>query len=244
MLLHRALSSTLSVQYLSVTRNSSLCLDPVRHSFKSSQVDGATTSLGLASMISRKSRLVLASNGGDSSFDVEKKRKVVEHVCLVKAKKDLAEEDEKNMLDYLYTCQYQMRGIVAISLGRIAKENVENYTHAVFMRFQTKEDVAKFYENPFYLGILEEHVTPHCNEKIYVDYESEVDDDIIPIFRKGEEYNYGLEFVHLIAFDESSLGAPVDNALASLAKLTKEFPSLIVQSTHGVFEKGEVLKTC
>ncbi|CAN1220186.1 Stress-response A/B barrel domain-containing protein UP3 [Linum perenne] len=265
MLLNRALSSTLSVQFLSVKRNSPLCFDPVQHSlsfpFKSLQVDG-DKHLGLVSMISRKSRLVSvsASNGGDSSLGVEKTRKVVEHVCLLKAKRDLAEEDEKNMLDYLYTCQYQMRGIVAISVGRISNENVENYTHAVFMRFQRKEDIAKFYKNPFYLGILEEHVTPHCNEKIYVDYESEVEDDIIPIFRKGEvgnqmpvlfcsdinciyilkcttldlqEYNYGLEFVHLLAFDESSLGAPVKDALASLAKLTKEFPSLIVQSTQG-----------
>lgn len=44
-------------------------------------------------------------------------RKVVEHICLIKAKEDLSEEQEKDMLDYLYTTQYQMRGIVAISLG-------------------------------------------------------------------------------------------------------------------------------
>jgi hypothetical protein len=44
-------------------------------------------------------------------------RKVVEHVCLLKAKKFLSDEDEKDMLDYLYTSQYQMRGIVAVSLG-------------------------------------------------------------------------------------------------------------------------------
>lgn len=44
-------------------------------------------------------------------------RKVVEHICLLKAKKDLSEEEENDMLDYLYTSQYQMGGIVAISLG-------------------------------------------------------------------------------------------------------------------------------
>lgn len=32
-------------------------------------------------------------------------------------KEDLSEEQEKDMLDYLYTTQYQMRGIIAISLG-------------------------------------------------------------------------------------------------------------------------------
>lgn len=44
-------------------------------------------------------------------------RKVVEHVCLLKAKDDLSEEEENDMLDYLYTTQYQMGGVVAISLG-------------------------------------------------------------------------------------------------------------------------------
>lgn len=41
----------------------------------------------------------------------------MEHVCLLKAKEGLSEEVEKDMLDYLYTTQYQMRGIVAISVG-------------------------------------------------------------------------------------------------------------------------------
>lgn len=41
----------------------------------------------------------------------------MEHICLLKAKKELSEEEEKDMLDYLFTSQYQMGGIVAISLG-------------------------------------------------------------------------------------------------------------------------------
>lgn len=38
-------------------------------------------------------------------------------MCLIKGKEDLSEEQEKDMLDYLYTTQYQMRGILSISLG-------------------------------------------------------------------------------------------------------------------------------
>ncbi|KDP24855.1 hypothetical protein JCGZ_24449 [Jatropha curcas] len=176
---------------------------------------------------------ISASNVERSNISVEKKRKVVEHVCLLKAKQNLSEEDENDMLDYLYTSQYQMRGIVAISLGRISNNTVETYTHAVVMRFQRKEDVEKFYENPFYLRVLKEHVMPYCHGLINVDYESEVEDDILSIFRKGEEFNYGVEFVHLMAFNDSAFGAPIEDALVSLEKLTEEFPSLIVQSTHG-----------
>ncbi|KAK2989063.1 hypothetical protein RJ640_018852 [Escallonia rubra] len=153
---------------------------------------------------------------------------VVEHICLLKAKADLSDEEENDMLDYLYTSQYQMAGILAISLGRISSQNTGNYTHAIFIRFQRKEDVAKFYENPFYLGVVKDHGI------INVDYESEVEDDILSLFRKGEEFNYGVEFVLLIAFAESSTGDSVQDALTSLVNLTMQFPSLIVQGTQGL----------
>ncbi|WCJ37540.1 Stress responsive alpha-beta barrel domain protein [Euphorbia peplus] len=189
----------------------------------------------LASNVSHRSRrmTISASNGSNYNLNLHQNRKVVEHICLLEARKDLSDEDENDMLDYLYTCQYQMPGILAISLGRISKDSSENYTHAVFMRFQRREDVAKFYENPFYMKVLKEHVMPYCHGLMNVDFESEVEDDILPIFRKGEEFNYGLEFVHLISFDERAYGIPVEDALGSLKNLTREFPSLIVQSTQG-----------
>ncbi|KAL3499371.1 hypothetical protein ACH5RR_038464 [Cinchona calisaya] len=55
----------------------------------------------------------------------------------------------------------------------------------------------------------------------------------MPIFRKGEEFNYGVEFVLLIAFDKNSLGGHAEDAMAALVKLTTQFPSLIVQATKG-----------
>ncbi|KAK4786740.1 hypothetical protein SAY86_010573 [Trapa natans] len=106
---------------------------------------------------------VSASSEQSSDSNVERKRKVVEHICLLKAKDSISEKEENDMLDYLYTSQYQMGGVVAISLGQIVDENSERYTHAVFMRFQRKEDLLKFYENPFYLRVLEKHVYPHCH---------------------------------------------------------------------------------
>jgi hypothetical protein len=45
-------------------------------------------------------------------------RKVVEHVVLFQMKEDFTDEQEKDMLDHLFTLQYRFRGILAISLGR------------------------------------------------------------------------------------------------------------------------------
>ncbi|GMN32246.1 hypothetical protein TIFTF001_003584 [Ficus carica] len=175
---------------------------------------------------------VSASVEQSSRTNLEKKRKVVEHISLLKAKVDLSEEEENDMLDYLYTTQYQMGGILSISLGRISNQNDDNYTHAVYIRFQRKEELEKFYEKPFYLGVLKKHVLPYCHGLLNLDYESEVEDDILPIFRKGEEFNYGVEFVLLISFVDDAIG-DIEEALASLQGLAMGFPSLIVQSTQG-----------
>ncbi|KAK4558161.1 hypothetical protein RGQ29_007786 [Quercus rubra] len=209
-------------------------LFPRSASLNVSRVNGVMNTWSSRRELSRRMVVSAADDQSNSTANSERKRKVVEHICLLKTKENLTDEEEKDMLDYLYTTQYQMRGIVAISLGRISEENLENYTHAVYMRFQIKEDLAKFYENPFYLGVLKKHVMPYCHGLINVDYEAEVEDDILPIFRKGEEFNYGVEFVLLISFVDDAFGVPVQHALASLARLTHGFPSLIVQSTQGL----------
>ncbi|KAL0547057.1 hypothetical protein IC582_016979 [Cucumis melo] len=177
---------------------------------------------------------ISASGEHNPTIILGKKRKVFEHISLLKAKENISEDEENDMLDYLYTTQYQMRGIVAVSLGRACDQNNGRYTHGVYMRFQSKEDLEKFYVNPFYLRVLNEHVMPYCHGLVHVDYESEVEDDMLPIFRKGEEFNYGVEFVLLIKFCQDSFGKPLEDALNSLERLTIDNPSLIVQFTQGL----------
>ncbi|XP_057422258.1 uncharacterized protein LOC130716087 [Lotus japonicus] len=211
----------------------STCVSPQPHrSFHGHYWNGFTSSR-------KNQRVVLRvaderSSNSNSNLSSQKKRKVVEHVCLLKAKGDLSEQEESDMLDHLYTTQYQMGGIVAISLGRISAANPENYTHALYMRFQGKEYLEKFYHNPFYLKVLDDHVMTYCHGLINVDFESQVDDDMLSIFRKGEEFNHGVEFVLLISFNEDALGTLVEDALASLASLMLDAPSLIVQFTQGL----------
>ncbi|KAG4391555.1 hypothetical protein GLYMA_05G205300v4 [Glycine max] len=184
----------------------------------------------------KNQRMMVLCSVDDRSNNLgsQRKRKIVEHVCLLKAKQDLSEDEENDMLDYLYTTQYQMGGVVAISLGRISAPNPERYTHALFMRFQKKENLEKFYDNPFYLKVLKDHVMTYCHGLTNVDYESEVADEMLSIFRKGEEFNHGVEFVLLISFNEDALGNQAEHALASLASMMLESPSLIVQFTHGL----------
>lgn len=111
---------------------------------------------------------VFSSKDGDLAGDTAplegflKKRKIVEHILLLQAKVDLSDADEKDMLDFLYSSQYHISGIIAISLGRVEDRNMDNVTHAVYMRFQRREDLARFSSNSHFLEVLKEHVFPYC----------------------------------------------------------------------------------
>lgn len=39
-------------------------------------------------------------------------------------------------------------------IGQVSDQENAKYTHAIFMRFQKKEDLTRFYDNPFYVGVL------------------------------------------------------------------------------------------
>ncbi|XP_034572986.1 stress-response A/B barrel domain-containing protein UP3 isoform X2 [Setaria viridis] len=183
-------------------------------------------------------RGVLESSNGAPSGGLVRKRKVVEHIILLRAKPNISDAEEKDMLDYLYTSQYQMRGILAVSLGRIEDPNSENFTHAVFMRFQQKEDIAKFQSSAYYSKILDEHVKPVSYGSVSVDFESEVEDDIIPLFRREnlvlwQDFNYGVEFMLLISFLETASREAMEDASSSLQRLISQCSSFIVQATCG-----------
>ncbi|GBG92909.1 hypothetical protein CBR_g57728 [Chara braunii] len=89
------------------------------------------------------------------------KRIVVEHVVLLKMKDNLSEEEEKDMLDHVFTLQYMIRSILAA--------------------------LSDYYANPSLTSVSEKYVSPHCEDMLVLDFEAEVDDDIEPVFRRGEE---------------------------------------------------------
>lgn len=186
---------------------------------------------------SRRMEEVAATKGQvpemDESHAMLRKRKVIEHVALFQMKKDFTDEQEKDMLDHLYTLQYQMRGIIAVSLGRISNENSDGCTQALFMRFPSAEALKEYYDSPIRWRIANEYIIPHYNGLICVDYETEVEDDIVPIFRRGEDFERGVEFLVLIQVKEGMGPDMVHKAFQAFSGLVEELGSLVVQHTSG-----------
>ncbi|KAL5717443.1 hypothetical protein ACHQM5_010443 [Ranunculus cassubicifolius] len=106
------------------------------------------------------------------------------------------------LLEYIHMILYL--------LCSISNQNPDGYTHAVYMRFQRKEDLAKFYGNSSYLSVLREHVMPLCHE-----------------------FNYGIKFVLLISVVEGAVVSCIVDALDAFVNLTLEYPSFNAQATQG-----------
>ncbi|AQL10064.1 Stress responsive alpha-beta barrel domain protein [Zea mays] len=171
----------------------------------------------------RSSHQLSAQNLGRREFPISalsgllfesEHRKVVEHIILLRAKPNISDAEEKDMLDYLYTSQYQMRGILAVSLGRIEDPNSDNFTHAVFMRFQQKQDIAEFQSNAYYSKVVDEHGRERRR-------------------KMWQDFNYGVEFMLLVSFLKTASREATEDALASLDKLISQCSASIVQATCG-----------
>ena len=64
-----------------------------------------------------------------------------------------------------------------------------------------------------------------------MDYEAEVEDDIVPLFRRGEDFEYGVEFLLLISVHEGISVEIIGDAVHAFANLIEDFESSIIQYT-------------
>ncbi|KAI5068941.1 hypothetical protein GOP47_0015242 [Adiantum capillus-veneris] len=162
-----------------------------------------------------------------------RKRKVIEHVVIFQMKMGFTEEQEKDMLDHLYTLQYQLRGIISISLGSTNSRNADGSTHGLFMRFPSREALESYYESPSRWKVANEYIIPYYNGLICVDYEAEVEDDIEPIFRRGEAFEQGIESLTLLQVKADTDPIRIQESFDLVSALAEELGTLVVQHTSG-----------
>ncbi|MCO5582879.1 hypothetical protein L7F22_036780 [Adiantum nelumboides] len=162
-----------------------------------------------------------------------RKRKVIEHIAIFQMKKGFTEDQEKDMLDHLYTLQYQLRGIISVSLGSTTNLNADGCTHGLFMRFPSVEALEGYYESPARWKVANEYIIPYYNGLICVDYEAEVEDDIEPLFRRGEAFEQGIESLTLLQVKAEADPRRIQESFDSVSSLVEDLGSVVVQHTFG-----------
>lgn len=163
-----------------------------------------------------------------------KARKVVDHAVLFKMKDDMTEEQEKAMLEALFTLQYQANGILYLSVGPVLEKTVDGVTHALFARFANKEDVDLYMEHPGRKTIARELVIPYGNGLVMLDVEDEVTDDLEAIFGRDFAQGGGIDHFVLFKVKEGTSQESIEAMLQSFRDLATSLDSSILfQLTAG-----------
>ncbi|CAM6094979.1 unnamed protein product [Calypogeia fissa] len=159
-------------------------------------------------------------------------RKVLEHVVLFKMQDTMTEEQEKEMLDSLWSLQYQVKNVLCTTVGRLVQKTPEGFTHALFSRFPNKQAVDDYMESPTRWRVAQDLVIPYYLGLMMVDFEGEVEDDIETVFRRGDDFQEGVEHFLFFRFKDNVSSDAVDKFLNTANSLPAKFGEL-VQLTVG-----------
>ncbi|XP_024381549.1 stress-response A/B barrel domain-containing protein UP3 [Physcomitrium patens] len=165
---------------------------------------------------------------------VKAPRKVVDHVVFFRMKDELTEEQEREMLEALFTLQYTSQGVIYLSVGPVLEKTVDGVTHALFARFMAKEHVELYMQSPERKRIAVDLVIPYYNGLVMLDIEDGVADDVEAIFGREFALCGGIDHFVLFKVKEGTSQESIDAMLQSFRDLAASMdPDSMFQLTAG-----------
>lgn len=95
---------------------------------------------------------------------------MIDHLVLFAVRDDVSREDAEDLIRSLEALKDSVPGVVDLSVGENFSERAGGYTHGLFVRFDTREELRGYIEHPDHqvvVGKLEERTTG----RLVVDYE-------------------------------------------------------------------------
>eukprot|EP00898_Chlorokybus_atmophyticus_P008060 jgi/Chlat1/8255/Chrsp77S07674 len=163
------------------------------------------------------------------------KTRVVEHVVLFKMGEDFDDRAETDMLDNLYTLQYMCPSVLAISVGANVNSPAQSggYTHALYVRFPDMAALDRYLVHPAHLSCVETYVKPFVQDTLAIDFQAEVDNDINTVFRRGDDWDQGVEHLVLLKVKEGTTSEQEATMLERLQSLPQVIGESVLQITAG-----------
>lgn len=160
---------------------------------------------------------------------------VVERVALFRVPPGAPEGAAEAMLDSLWSLQYQVRGVMCATAGE-AVEADRPFTHALHMRFPNAQAMEAFQADPQVAGCYASEVEPLCEDFMAVAFEGAVEDDIFPLFQRGDDWDFGYDHFVLLQGSEGLEEVAAERVAAFLAS---DAGPWVQRLTHGVYENDE-----
>jgi hypothetical protein len=94
---------------------------------------------------------------------------VIDHLVFLSARGDASKEDIEDLISSLRNLKDTVPSVVDLSAGENFSQRSGGYTHGVFVRFESVEDLQEYLEHPDHLAVVEK--LDALTSRIVIDYE-------------------------------------------------------------------------
>lgn len=96
---------------------------------------------------------------------------MIDHLVLFTVKEDSSAEDVADMIESLRALRSKVPNVIDITVGENFSERGGPYTHGLFARFQTPDDLQAYLKHPEHRAAADKLNTLADPDRIVVDYD-------------------------------------------------------------------------
>jgi len=94
---------------------------------------------------------------------------VIDHLVFLAVREDASPEDTDDLISSIWGLKDTVPGVVDLTVGENFSERSGGYTHGIFVRFESREDLQGYMKHPDHLAVVEK--LDRLTDRIVVDYE-------------------------------------------------------------------------
>jgi hypothetical protein len=94
---------------------------------------------------------------------------VIDHLVFLAVREDASSEDIEDLITSIRGLKESVPGVVDLTVGENFSERSGGYTHGIFVRFESREDLQGYMKHPEHLAVVEK--LDALTTRIVVDYE-------------------------------------------------------------------------
>ncbi len=94
---------------------------------------------------------------------------MIDHLVFLAVREDASPEDIEDLISSIRGLKDTVPGVVDLTVGENFSERSGGYTHGLFVRFESAEDLQRYMKHPDHLAVVEK--LDRLTSRIVVDYE-------------------------------------------------------------------------
>lgn len=94
---------------------------------------------------------------------------MIDHLVFLAVREDASPEDVEDLISSIRGLKETVPGVVDLTVGENFSERSGGYTHGLFVRFESVEDLQRYMKHPDHLAVVEK--LDRLTDRIVADYE-------------------------------------------------------------------------